>query len=131
MRVGPAGGAAVAVASQRGKGPAQRTDEQIKTTNETVLTDDPWLGASGVQVGVQQGVVTLTGMVPSRAAKRRAEALADWVGGVRDVPKRPCHRWAPGNPVTGKRRLVPRAAKDDGGLHRTDGLRPGRGGYGA
>jgi osmotically-inducible protein OsmY len=49
------------------------------------MTDDPWLDASGVQVDVQQGIMTLTGMVPSRAAKRRAEALADRVGGERDV----------------------------------------------
>ncbi len=32
-----------------------------------------------------QGIVTLTGTVPSREAKRRAEALAERVGGVRDV----------------------------------------------
>lgn len=75
-----------AVASQRGKGPAaQRTDDQIKAVIEAALTDDPWLDASGVQVSVQQGIVTLTGTVPSREAKRRAEALADRVGGVRDV----------------------------------------------
>jgi osmotically-inducible protein OsmY len=79
-------GAATGVASQRGKGPAtQRTDDQIKAVIEAVLTDDPWLDASGVQVSVQQGIVTLTGTVPSREAKRRAEALADRVGGVRDV----------------------------------------------
>lgn len=77
--------AADVVASQRGKGPAQRTDEQIKTLIEEILTDDPWLDASGVQASVQQGIATLTGTVPSRAAKRRAEALAERVGGVRDV----------------------------------------------
>ena len=74
------------VASQRGKGPAaQRTDDQIKAVIEAALTDDPWLDASGVQVSVQQGIVTLTGTVSSREGKRRAEALADRVGGVRDV----------------------------------------------
>jgi osmotically-inducible protein OsmY len=72
--------------SQRGKGPAaQRNDDQINAVIEAVLTDDPWLDASGVQVSVQQGIVTLTGTVPSREAKRQAEALADRVGGVRDV----------------------------------------------
>jgi osmotically-inducible protein OsmY len=63
----------------------QRTDAQIEAVIEEVLTDDPWLDASGIQVSVQQGIVTLTGTVPSRAAKRRAEALAERVGGVRDV----------------------------------------------
>ncbi len=52
---------------------------------EEVLTDDPWLDASGMQVSVQQGIVTLMGTAPSREAKRRAEALAERVGGVRDV----------------------------------------------
>jgi osmotically-inducible protein OsmY len=74
------------VTSQRGKGPAaQRTDDQITAVIEAALTDDPWLDASGVQVSVQQGIVTLTGTVSSREGKRRAEALADRVGGVRDV----------------------------------------------
>ncbi len=75
-----------AATSQRGKGPAaQRTDDQIQAVIEVALTDDPWLDASGVQVSVQQGIVTLNGTVLSREAKRRAEALADRVGGVRDV----------------------------------------------
>ncbi len=72
-------------ASYRGKGPAQRTDDQIKTAIEDILTEDPWLDATGIQVSVQQGIVQLSGMVPSRAAKRRAEELADTIRGVRDV----------------------------------------------
>ncbi len=72
-------------ATQRGKGPAQRTDDQIKTAIEEILTDDPWLDASGIQVSVQQGIAQLTGTVTSRQAKRRAEDLADEVRGVRDV----------------------------------------------
>ncbi len=71
--------------TQRGKGPAQRTDEQIKSAIEDILTDDPLLDASGIQVSVQQGIVTLTGAVPSRSAKRRAEELTDAIRGVRDV----------------------------------------------
>ncbi len=74
-----------AEATQRGKGPAQRTDEQIKSAIEEVLTDDPWLDASGIQVSVQQGIAQLSGTVTSRQAKRRAEDLADLVRGVRDV----------------------------------------------
>ncbi len=74
-----------AEATQRGKGPAQRTDEQMKSAIEEVLTDDPWLDASGIQVSVQQGITQLSGTVTSRQAKRRAEDLADQVRGVRDV----------------------------------------------
>lgn len=69
----------------RGKGPARRTDEQIKAEVERMLTDDSWLDASNIQVSVQGGVVTLTGTVDSRDSKRRAEGLADGVSGVRDV----------------------------------------------
>ncbi len=72
-------------ASYRGKGPAQRTDDQIKTAIENILTEDPWLDASGIQVRVQQGIAQLSGTVTSRQAKRRAEDLADQVRGVRDV----------------------------------------------
>jgi len=69
----------------RGKGPARRTDEQIKSEVEEALTNDSWLDASGVGVSVQNGIVTLTGTVDSRESKRRAEDLADQVPGVRDV----------------------------------------------
>ena len=69
----------------RGKGPAQRTDERVKSDVEDMLTEDSWLDASDIQVSVQSGVVTLTGTVDSREAKRRAEDLADQVSGVRDV----------------------------------------------
>jgi osmotically-inducible protein OsmY len=74
-----------AEATQRGKGPAQRTDEQIKSAIEEVLTEDPWLDASDIQVGVQQGIAQLSGTVTSRQAKRHAEDLADQVRGVHDV----------------------------------------------
>ncbi len=72
-------------ASYRGKGPAQRTDDQIKTAIEDILTEDPWLDASGIQVSVQNGIAQLKGTVVSRQAKRRAEALTDQIWGVRDV----------------------------------------------
>jgi len=71
--------------SYRGKGPAQQTDDQIKTAIEQLLTDDPWLDASGIQVSVQNGIAQLSGTVTSRQAKRRAEELTDLIGGVRDV----------------------------------------------
>lgn len=69
----------------RGKGPGQRTDEQIKSAVEEALTEDSWLDASGIQVNVQNGIATLTGTVDSREAKRGAEDLVDALPGVRDV----------------------------------------------
>ena len=61
----------------RGMGPARRSDDQIMTEAEEVLTDDSWVDASGIQVQAENGVVTLTGTVESREMKRRAEDLID------------------------------------------------------
>lgn len=72
----------------RGKGPAKRTDEQIKGDVELALTADSWLDASALTVAVRDGVVTLAGQVADRAAKRRAEDIAYRVVGVRDVQNR-------------------------------------------
>ncbi|SRR5579884_2749254 len=69
----------------RGKGSARPADDQVKTAIEQILTDDPWLDASGIGVSVQNGIAQLHGTVASREAKRRAEALTDQVRGVRDV----------------------------------------------
>jgi hyperosmotically inducible protein len=69
----------------RGKGPAQLPSDQIKTEIERILTEDPWLDASGIQVSVQNGIAQLSGTVASRQAKRRAEDLTDQIWGVRDV----------------------------------------------
>ena len=77
--------ASEAEGSYRGKGPAQPADDQITTAIERILTDDPWLDASGIQVSVQKGIAQLRGAVASRQAKRRAEELADQIRGVRDV----------------------------------------------
>ena len=77
--------ASEAEGSYRGKGPAQPADDQIKTAIERILTDDPWLDASGIQVSVQNGIAQLQGAIASRQAKRRAEELTDQIGGVRDV----------------------------------------------
>ena len=71
--------------SSQGRGPAQQTDDQIKTAIEQILTEDPWLDASGIQVSVQHGIARLSGTVASRQAKRRAEDLTDQIWGVRDV----------------------------------------------
>ena len=53
---------------------------------ETKLVRAGLPGASGqIDIEVENGVVTLSGSVPSLAAKRLAGVLAWWVPGVRDV----------------------------------------------
>ena len=72
----------------RGRGPRgyQRSDAQIRDTICERMTDHPDLDAADIDVMVAaDGVVTLQGTVPDRAAKRLAEAIADSVSGVRDV----------------------------------------------
>jgi osmotically-inducible protein OsmY len=49
------------------------------------LTDDWYVDASDVEVTVNNGMVTLTGLVDSRDAKRRAEDIVECVSGVTDV----------------------------------------------
>lgn len=74
-------------ADHRGRGPKnyKRSDERIHDDVCQRLTDDPWLDASEVEVGVSAGEVTLTGSVESREAKRRAEDLAEDLAGVTNV----------------------------------------------
>lgn len=60
-------------------------DSRIRSELNARLTDDLYLDATGIAVGVNGGYVTLTGTVDSRAAKRLAEDCADCVAGVRDI----------------------------------------------
>lgn len=71
----------------RGRGPSDytRSDERIREDVNDKLTHDWRLDASNLRVTVKDGEVTLDGKVDSRAAKRRAEDLADDVSGVRHV----------------------------------------------
>jgi len=71
----------------RGRGPRgyQRSDERIREDVCECLTEADDVDASGVEVQVTAGTVTLTGTIEDRYAKRRAEDLADAVSGVREV----------------------------------------------
>lgn len=71
----------------RGRGPRgyRRSDERIREDVNDRLTDDPNLDASDIEVGVDSGVVALSGTVNNRSDKRRAESLAESVSGVTDV----------------------------------------------
>jgi len=73
-------------AGHRGRGPrAARTDSAIADDLYDRLTDDELLDASEILLGVDAGVVTLTGEVPIREMKHRAEDHAARVRGVREV----------------------------------------------
>lgn len=71
----------------RGKGPKnfRRTDERIMEDLNERLTEDSRLDASDIEVACTGGEVTLNGTVASKADKRRAEDIADSVGGVGHV----------------------------------------------
>ena len=75
------------VGAHRGKGPKnyRRSDERIREDVCDRLTDDDQVDASEIDVKVEDCEVTLTGSLPSRHMKRRAEDLAERVTGVRDV----------------------------------------------
>jgi len=72
----------------RGRGPRgyARSDERIREDACELLTDEPRVDASNVEVTVQDGEITLSGTVSTREQKRIAEdLLAENVSGVKDV----------------------------------------------
>jgi len=71
----------------RGRGPKtyQRSDDRITEDLCERLTDDPGIDASDIDVEVKNREVTLSGLVDSRAARRRAEDIADAISGVSHV----------------------------------------------
>jgi hypothetical protein len=71
----------------RGRGPKghARSDARIHEDVCERLTDDPHVDASEIEVRVENGEVTLSGTVPDRGAKRRAEDVAESASGVRHV----------------------------------------------
>jgi hypothetical protein len=74
-------------AEHRGRGPKgyKRSDSRIEEDVNDRLTDDPYLDASDVEVSVKDSEVTLSGTIPRREDKRRAEDLAELVSGVTHV----------------------------------------------
>ncbi len=74
----------------RGRGPRgyQRSDERIAEDVCELLTDDEQIDASNIEVAVQDGEVTLSGGVHSRAEKRSAEDVVAELPGVKDVHNR-------------------------------------------
>jgi len=70
-----------------GRGPQgyQRSDTRIEEDICEHLTHHGMLDATGIQVRVENGEVTLAGTVESRQAKRLAEDILDSISGVRDI----------------------------------------------
>jgi osmotically-inducible protein OsmY len=74
----------------RGRGPRDyvRPDDRIVDDVIGRLTDDEYIDASEILVMAEDGVVTLSGNVPERRMKHRAEDLVADASGVRDVHNR-------------------------------------------
>ncbi len=74
-------------ARHRGVGPKGyvRSDERIRELVCDDLMDDPWVDASGIEVAVKNGEVTLSGTVKTRDTRRWAEDIAEHAGGVKHV----------------------------------------------
>jgi osmotically-inducible protein OsmY len=74
----------------RGRGPRgyRRSDERIREEINDRLTDHPYLDASDIEVTVNSGEVTLSGMVDNRNAKHLAEDIAEDISGVTNVENR-------------------------------------------
>lgn len=74
----------------RGRGPRNysRSDERIKEDICDELSSDAECDAGDIEVEVKEGVVSLSGTVPSRKMKHRAEDIADTARGVKDVDNR-------------------------------------------
>lgn len=72
---------------RRGKAPRtyQRGDERIRDEICERIARETDIDASEVDIQVQSGEVTLSGMVENRSCKRELEDIAETVFGVRDV----------------------------------------------
>lgn len=70
-----------------GKGPKgyKRSDDRIKEDVCETLARDPRIDASDIEVNVENAMVTLSGTVDNREAKRAAEMVIENLSGVDDV----------------------------------------------
>jgi hypothetical protein len=74
----------------RGRGPKsyRRSDERLKEDICERLTDDPHIDASGIEVEVDDGAVTLSGSIGNRWMKYHAEEIVDRCRGVHEIHNR-------------------------------------------
>ncbi len=73
------------VSADRRVAQRRRPDEALTRELQEILTGDPELDASEIEVAVEGGAVTLRGTVDSGDAKLLAEELVESVTGVREV----------------------------------------------
>jgi osmotically-inducible protein OsmY len=73
-----------------GRGPRayRRSHESIEEEANEALAAHPDLDATDIEVQVENGEITLTGLVGSRADRRLAEDIVESISGVRDVQNR-------------------------------------------
>lgn len=67
---------------------SRRSDDKIREEIWELLTNSADLDASGVELHVEGGEVTLTGTVDSRDARWLAEDLVSSISGVREINNR-------------------------------------------
>jgi hypothetical protein len=81
------GGVRRMLGGHTGRGPKgyKRSDERIREDVCELLTLDPDVDATEIEIAVSEGEVTLTGFVSDRQAKRRAEDVAEQASGVKEV----------------------------------------------
>ena len=72
------------------KGPRaqRRSDESLAQEIREILTHDPELDATEIEVEVEGGAVTISGLVEGSDAKLLAEEMVESVTGVREVHNR-------------------------------------------
>jgi hypothetical protein len=70
-----------------GRGPMgyKRSEDRIREDACDILTEDPVLDASGIEVEVKNHNIILRGEVATRKDKKRAEYLVEDISGVHDV----------------------------------------------
>jgi osmotically-inducible protein OsmY len=74
--------------------PAQEdNDDELTDAVRLALAKDPFVNATKTRVTSKEGVVTLTGLVPSETMKRLAERDAWYVLGVREVVNQIAVKW--------------------------------------
>jgi osmotically-inducible protein OsmY len=73
-----------------GRGPKgyQRSDTRIEEDINERLSMDGWVDATDINIHVADGDVVLSGSVPDRQSKRRAEDVVESVTGVKNVENR-------------------------------------------
>jgi osmotically-inducible protein OsmY len=74
--------------AERGQRARRRPDETLAQEIREILANDPELDATDVEIEVEGGAVTLSGVVNESDAKLLAEELVETLPGVREVHNR-------------------------------------------